>query len=92
MLIFLLLELYIEDSLTDGQFAEFLNFLEIIFNSLFRNGLKIVQSFIVDVGIFIVMELFIVDLVEVTKFVLELSEEDRFPFLLGLGLLIVAYG
>ena len=37
------------------------------------------------------MELFIIDLVEVTKLVLELSEEDRFPFLLGLGSLVVAY-
>ena len=90
MLIFLLLELYIEYSLADGQFAQFLNLLQIIFDGLLRNGLQIVQSSIVYVRIFVVVELFVVYLVEVTEFVLELSEENGFSFLLDLGFLVVA--
>ena len=90
MLVFLLLELYIEDPLADGQFTQFLNFLEIIFDCLLGDGLQIVQSFVVDVWIFVVEELFVVDLVEVTELVLELSEEDGFPFLLNLGPLVIA--
>lgn len=82
MLVLLLLQLDVQDALSDCQLAQFLDFLEIVLDCLLGDHLQSIEDSIAEVGVLIVLVVLVVYLVQVPQLVLQLSQQDGLLLLL----------
>lgn len=86
MLLLFPLQLDVQNTLANGQFAQFLNFLQLISARLLSNNLQTIQSAVILVRILKTCKIGVVHLIQMLQLFLQLPQQNRLLLLLHLSL------